>query len=252
LSNYRLKNLPIRRAVPKLFPLGSYMYQRPPRLLPLRPILLLLSAALTLIPFDGHSSDGARLLPDTKIAEPVLGGVAVALIIRAIERRARARLTVFYGHVARFRIQPTAATAMQFDVHTHSIVIKNGGRLPAHNVRVPHALPFSLSAINVFVDPGINYTQSTLPGGGDEILIPILVAGQQAAIHYLYYPPLTFNQINLAITCDEGIARALTVLPTIQLRPWQLWSMRALLLVGAITVVYVLIRAVEWVIGALG
>jgi hypothetical protein len=184
-----------------------------------------------------------------RIAEPVIGGVVLAVILRAIERRAR--LTAYYGHVGRFRIQPTAA-APSFDVHTHTVVIKNGGRLPAHNVRMPHPLPFGMNAINVFVDPGINYSQSTLPSGGDEILFPVLVAGQQVTVHYLYYPPLTFQQINLPISCDEGMARAVTVLPAVQLRRWQSWSLRVLMVAGAIAIIFLLVRAGEWVTNAWG
>jgi hypothetical protein len=178
----------------------------------------------------------------TRIAEPVIGGVFLALILRFIERRAR--LFVYYGHVGNFQIQPTAQNPA-FDIFTHSVVIRNGGKLAAHNVRVPHArLPGAI--LNVSVSPGINFTKSTLPSGSDEILFPILVAGQQATISYLYYPPLTWNLINLPITCDEGVARVLNVLPTRQLRTWQLWLLWALMIVGAITVLFFLVHLAQW------
>lgn len=165
----------------------------------------------------------------------------LALILRFIERRAR--LFVYYGHVGNFQIQPTAQNPA-FDIFTHSVVIRNGGKLAAHNVRVPHArLPGAI--LNVSVSPGINFTKS-LPSGSDEILFPILVAGQQATISYLYYPPLTWNLINLPITCDEGVARVLNVLPTRQLRTWQLWLLWALMIVGAITVLFFLVHLAQW------
>jgi hypothetical protein len=179
-----------------------------------------------------------------RVAGPFVCGVILALILRTIKRRAR--LIVFYGHVGHFRIQPTPSVSVPFGLHTHSVVIKNGGRLQAHNIRVPHALSFGLNAINAFVDQGINYTESVLPGGGDEILFPVMPVGQQVTIHHLYYPPLTWHQINLPINCDEGLARVVTVLPTVQLKRWQLWSSRALIVIGAISVLVGVVVAVEW------
>lgn len=95
----------------------------------------------------------------------------------------------------------------------------------------------------------MNYTQSTLRGGGDEILIPVLAPRQQVTISYLYYPPLRFDQINLAIRCDEGLARQLNVLPTPQMRRWRLWLLRVLIAIGAITVIAGGVLLVRWVMG---
>lgn len=45
---------------------------------------------------------------------------------RVLERRTR--LVVYYGNVGYFKL-PTG------DVHTHTVVVRNAGKLPAHNVR---------------------------------------------------------------------------------------------------------------------
>lgn len=141
---------------------------------------------------------------------------------------------------------------MAFDVHTHSIVIRNSGALSAHNVRIQHALSVSAATVNVSVDPpGVNFTHSILPSGGDEFLFPILVAGQQITISYLYYPPLTWDRINLQITCDEGMARVLHVLPIPQLSPWRLWLLRALVVIGAIATIFVVVQLGRLAVDAL-
>lgn len=109
-----------------------------------------------------------------RIAEPLIGGVLLALALRALERRPR--VVVFYGHVGAFQLQPSAH-GPGGAVHTHSIVIRNSGKLTAHNVRVAHTLPLASPTINVSVHPQTFYTQTTLPTGGDEILFGTLVTG---------------------------------------------------------------------------
>jgi hypothetical protein len=182
-----------------------------------------------------------------RIAEPVIIGVLLTLALRLIERRVR--LSVFYGHVGEFRTQPSG-NIPAFVVHTHSVVIRNSGKLAAHNVRVPHAVSLGAPNVNVSVNRGVNFTQSTLQSGSDELLFPILVPGQQVTISYLYYPPLIWSQINLPVTCDEGMARVLNVLPTPQLRPWQLWLLRVLVIIGAITVLLLVAYVAHSALGA--
>ena len=46
----------------------------------------------------------------------------------------RPRLTVFFAHVGEFRISPPTPDAPRPTVHTHTIVIRNAGRLAAKNV----------------------------------------------------------------------------------------------------------------------
>jgi hypothetical protein len=178
-----------------------------------------------------------------RIVEPVIGGLLLALLLRVIERRPR--VVVFYGHIGTFQLQPSAHGPGGI-VNTHSVVIKNAGKLPAYNVRVPHSIPLAASNINVSVFPQTAFSQQLLPTGGDEMLFPTLVPGQEATISYLYYPPFTWNQINQAIRSDEGMARVLNVLPTPQLLPWQSRGLWVLIIIGAMTSIYLLIELIRW------
>jgi hypothetical protein len=178
-----------------------------------------------------------------RIVEPVVGGLLLALVLRLIERRAR--VVVFYGHIGFFQLHPSA-NGPGGAVHTHTVVIRNAGRLTAHNVRVPHKVSLAAANINVSVLPQINYSVQPLPTGGDEILFPTLVPGQMLTISYLYYPPVAWNQIHEPVRSDEGMARELNVLPTAQLRPWQLRGLWALVIIGAITSIYLIIELIRW------
>lgn len=179
-----------------------------------------------------------------RVAEPIIGGVALNLILRAIERRAR--VVVYYGHVGEFQIQPTQHNTA-FGVHTHSVVIRNAGRLPARNIRVPHRLSLKGATVNVSVYPPTSYTQTMLPNGADEFLFPTLGPGQEITIFYLYYPPLTFQQINAPITSDEGMARVLTVIPRPLPPKWLQGILWALVTVGSISVIAALVLIGEWI-----
>jgi hypothetical protein len=180
----------------------------------------------------------------------VFGRIAEALAIallggwvgRAIERRPR--LSVFYGHVGEFALQPSG----QFPggmVHTHSVVLHNTGKLAAKNVRLPHRLALK-PPLNFSVFPQTAFTRTSLAGGGEEIMFPVLVPGQQVTVSYLYFPPLTWRQINLPISSDEGMARVLNVLPTPQLPKWRLAVLWVLVFVGVITSLYLVVELIFW------
>jgi hypothetical protein len=78
---------------------------------------------------------------------------------------------------------------------------------------------------------------------GAEICVPTLTPGDQLTVSYLYAPPLTRNQTNTYVKCDEGIARVLNVLPTPQQPRWILRIMLVVLIVGAVSIVYLLVKA---------
>jgi hypothetical protein len=179
-----------------------------------------------------------------RIAEPIIGGVLLNIILRMIERRPR--VVVYYGHVGEFHVQPTQHNTA-FGVHTHSVVVRNAGRLSARNVRVPHRLSLAAATVNVSVYPDTPFSRSMMPGGGEEFLFPALVPGQEVTISYLYYPPLTFNQINLPISSDEGMARVLTVMPRPLPPKWLLRILWALVIAGGISVITALVLLGEWI-----
>jgi hypothetical protein len=138
----------------------------------------------------------------------IIGGAITWLFER------RSRLTAFFAHVGEFRV--TAPGQPPMTVHTHTIVIRNAGRLAAHNVRVPHQRSLAQANIHISVQRGVNHTICTAPGGEEEILFPVLGPKQQVTVGYLYFPPVLFAHVNLPISSDEGQAKELRVLPTPQ------------------------------------
>jgi hypothetical protein len=179
-----------------------------------------------------------------RIVENLVGG----LLNRIVERRPR--LIAFYGHTGRFQLPPPPNAppggAQPGYLHTHTVVISNVGGLSAHNVRVPHQGSLAAANVHVYVEPGVNYSIQKLPGGEEEILFPILVSKQQVTISYLYFPPLTFHFINLPIRSDEGIARQVNVLPTVQPPRWLSVVVFALALIGLATVAYGVFALARW------
>jgi len=167
-------------------------------------------------------------------------GVAVATIAAPIITLFVAKrwlessaLISFFGHVAAFRAMPPSG--QPFTVHTHAVVLRNTGRRSATNVRLRHyVLP------DFVIWPAVQHRVEALPnGGGREIVIPTLVPGQQIIVSYLYFPPLTFQQINAGIHSDEGFARAI---PVLLQRVYPIWFNRtlvALVLIGIGSVVYI-------------
>jgi hypothetical protein len=178
-----------------------------------------------------------------RIAETLVTLVVGGFVSRFIERRPR--VVVFYGHVGAFQLQPSG----QYPgggVHTHSIVIKNTGKLAARNVRLPHRLALK-PPLNFSIEPPTDFARTPLAGGGEQIIIPVLAPSQQVTISYLYFPPLTYGQINLPISSDDGMARVLNVLPTPQLPRWRLAISWFLMFIGVVTLVYLLVELALWI-----
>jgi len=92
-----------------------------------------------------------------RIAEALVIAVLGMFVGRAIERRPR--VIVFYGHVGAFQLQPSGQ--LPGGVHTHSVVIKNTGKLAARNVRLPHRLALT-PPLNFSVDPPTDFTRTPL------------------------------------------------------------------------------------------
>jgi len=166
----------------------------------------------------------------------LLGPAFVGGLVTHIFER-RPRLITYYSHIAEFNAGNPPGR-----LHTHSVVIKNRGRAPAHNVRVPHVVPMD----NIHVRPVVPYQLVPIPGGGEELVFPVIVATQEVTISYLYFPPLTFNQVNQAIRSDEGMAKFVPMNLTPVLKPWQRHGVLALLFLGIVTAVYFLAEGALW------
>ena len=69
------------------------------------------------------------------IAVPIVTLFVGAFLNRVTERRPR--IVTYLGHISAHRAQQQDGTHL--DVFTHSVVLKNTGRMPARNVRISHA-----------------------------------------------------------------------------------------------------------------
>lgn len=119
-------------------------------------------------------------------------------------------------------------------INTHSIVVRNVGKKAAHNIRIGHNfLPKSFQ-----IYPPVSHDILFNPNGANEILIPSLVPNEQISISYLYFPPMTFNQVNAYAKSDEGLALIINAIPTPQPSKLVIAVLWILLFIGASTITY--------------
>ena len=171
------------------------------------------------------------------IASPLIALVIGAALNRAIERRVQ--LVTYLGHVSAHKVQQSSGPPL--DIFTHSVVLKNSGRKAASNVKLAHSV---LPDFNVF--PSVNYEIEQLPDGGASIVIPTLIPDEQVTISYLYFPPTTWDKINGHIKSDEGFARVMKVLPTVQPPKWLIRLSASLALLGLTALIYILFRVASY------
>lgn len=164
-----------------------------------------------------------------RFAGPLLAAIVGASIVRWWERKVR--LISYLAHASAVQVQPPQG--QQFQVNTHSIVVRNAGKKAATNVRLGHhILP------NFSVYPSIAYETNMLPGGSVELVFPTLVPDEQVTVTYLYYPPVFWNSVNSYTKSDEGFARILSVLPSPKPPLWVVRLVCVLVLIGTATVLY--------------
>ena len=173
------------------------------------------------------------------IAAPVIALFVGVWVNRRFE--SRPVLISYYGHISSIRTTPPDSAPVQ--VHTHAVVLRNVGRQPATNVRLHHhTLPdFSIC-------PSVNYRTENLPDGTRDIVIPTLIPGEEVTVSYLYFPPLTATNINAGIKSDQGFARQIPVLLQRQYPGWFNRILQAFLVVGVVTVLYLVYVAVGAVV----
>lgn len=173
------------------------------------------------------------------IAAPLLALVAGAALNHFVEMRPR--MISYLAHASAFRSNRPDGGPIH--VHTHSIVLRNAGRKSAMNVRLGHN---QLPDFQVF--PDVQHQVLDLPNGGKEILFPVIVPQKQITISYLYFPPVTWGQINTHVESDEGPVKVITVLPQPQYSKWLINSLRLLIVVGGISLLYLIYMFVRWAI----
>ena len=175
------------------------------------------------------------------IASPIIALFVGAVLNRFIERKPR--LIAYFTHATAFPL----TGANPGTIHTHGIVIKNTGRHPAIDIRVRHNfLPEHFN-----IHPGVEYQVQRLSNGGAEIIFPRLVQNEQVSISYLYFPPVVYSQIHAGIRHSDGFATEVTALPTPQYPPWILRGLLLLLIVGSITIFYIVFEGFYFVCAVL-
>jgi len=173
------------------------------------------------------------------VATPVVCVILGAYITRAVENRPR--VVTYYGHVSAHRVSLDTGPMI---VNTHDVVVRNGGRRAATNVRLGHhVLP-----VNYQVSPSIEHSVNAVSGGlNTEVVFPTLVPGEQVTVSYLYFPPLTYDQVNSYVKSDEGFAKVITVLPQTQYPQWVTRTVGAFTLLGFLSALYLMaLSAIRW------
>lgn len=173
-----------------------------------------------------------------KVVSPI---IALATLLLNQLRHQKAKVISYYGHISTFRLSDEARTV----VHAHSIILYNAGNKAATNVRLSH----NVYPSNINIYPQIKYQVEELESGNTDILIPTLVPKEQVTISYLYFPPITFDQINTMPKSDEGFAKVIDVIPSPVLNPFLKNFIILLMLIGASMCIYVFLKLITVALG---
>ena len=140
-----------------------------------------------------------------QIASSIIAVCVGAIVNKYLSKRER--LIAYYGYIASYAIDSVVGGSEVTQIHTHSVVIRNNGNKTATNVRISHNV---LSNIKIF--PETNFEITDLPSGGKELIIPRITPKKEYTISYLYFPPITYNDIIIsAIESDAGSAKIINV-----------------------------------------
>lgn len=174
------------------------------------------------------------------IVAPILAAIISVILDRYLRQP---KLVYYLVHAATTSLRFTG-NGQNTAVNTHSVVVKNVGRAPAHNVRLSHYLLPPTFSIN----PPARYSTEDVPDSGPDIVIPILVRNEQVTLTYLYAPPTTWRHVNSDLKCDEGMGQALSVLTVRRYPRWVNAAILYLMIVGLITSLYLLMDTIRTVI----
>lgn len=174
------------------------------------------------------------------IAGPVIALFVGAALDRKLERKPR--LISFLSHASAVRVKPPEGEA--FSINSHSVVVRNTGRLSATNVRLGHYhLPNDFS-----IWPAVEHEIVRREDGSAEVVFPRLVPGEQVVITYLYPSPTTANHINSYTKSDHGYAQVVTALTAPMKSPLAQGAITGLAVYGAIALLTALWEGLLWVV----
>ncbi len=164
------------------------------------------------------------------IASPI-----IALLFTEWWNRRGTRLLSYFSHVSAFAgTAPAGGTSL--NVNTHSVVVFNRGRRAATNVRFQHT---NLPSFSIWPRNTIHHVHGT------DIVLPRLLPNEWVEVSYLYFPPMTFQQVNAGIRSDEVFARPIPMILQRHYPRWFAVAVRIVELVGLSAVTYGLYRLGE-------
>jgi len=172
-----------------------------------------------------------------EIAKILIAIFVGAWINRKFERRAH--LVVYLGHIAHHKIDKDTI------ILTWSVVLRNSGKLAAHNVRVKHSIP----PMHFEIRPPRPYLTEAIDDGGQDIVFDKVVPKEELYISYIRNLPVGSSEpavINRGISCDEGGPQVLNYIP---MRQYPIWLQRMsgiFVLIGVIATVYLVWELVSW------
>jgi len=168
----------------------------------------------------------------TRLAAPALAALLGGLLKYYLE--GRSKLTVYLGHASTHPLPNDQGNNLPMTVHTHSIVVRNTGKKSANNVRIGHAVfPESYQ-----IFPAISHSISDGQGQSKEIIIPIMVPNEQITISYLYHSGIFWNQISSYVKSDEGMAKEISLTPSVPLSKFVAAILWLFVFVGLSTILY--------------
>ncbi len=171
----------------------------------------------------------------TQIAAPVIGVFAGAATNKFFMEKER--LIAFYGHVASHAFNSVVEGKEVTHINTHAVVIRNTGNKTATNVRISHNI---LPDIKIY--PDTDYQINDLPSGGRELVIPRITPKKEFAISYLYFPPVTYDQIRSNVESDTGPAKIVNVRLQQIFPRWVNFLVGSSMLLGLIAFIYITIE----------
>lgn len=172
---------------------------------------------------------------DWTIASQIAGPVVAIFIGASINeyRSKQEKLIAYYGHVASHAFNSVVEGEEVTHINTHAVVIRNNGNKTATNVRISHNI---LPDIKIY--PDTDYQINDLPSGGKQLVIPRVSPRREYTISYLYFPPVTYDQINSVIESDTGPAKVVNVRLQQIFPRWVNFLIGSSMLLGAISFLY--------------
>ena len=172
------------------------------------------------------------------IAPPVIAVFLTAFVSRYFSERES--LIAFYGHIASHAFNSVVEGKEVAHIHTHAVVIRNNGNKTAKNIRISHNY---LPDFKIY--PETEYEVKSLPNGGKELVIPRITPKKEYTISYLYFPPITYNDINSSIESDVGTAKIINVKLQQIFPRWVNFLSSFFICLGLITSMYIVYEVVR-------